>query len=346
MWRAAILMILFPNLARAETHEVTVGDNFFSPNDLTINVGDTVRWSYDGSRNHDVTADDLSWGSVTSSSFTYERTFDTAGEVLYHCTVHSSPGLDINTFQNGRIEVVGTVENLSPTSGFSFGCTDLDCSFTDQSTDSDGTISAWSWDFGDGAMSATQNPGHAYAAAGTYVVSLTVTDDDGAQDTSNQSVTVSSPPPPPPPEPDPVVINVGMMDAWFDPATAGQGFLITVWPDIEFMFLAWFTFDTERPPEDIEAILGDPGHRWITAQGSFSGDTAVLDVFLTSGGTFDSAEPAAVTDPAPIGSMTIHWTGCNAATVDYDIPALDLVGEVPIERIVPEHVAECEAGQP
>lgn len=45
-------------------------------------------------------------------------------------------------------------------------------------------------------------------------------------------------------------INAGFNDAWFNPATKGQGFLITVFPEIKQIFLAWFTFDTERPPGD------------------------------------------------------------------------------------------------
>lgn len=44
-------------------------------------------------------------------------------------------------------------------------------SFSDQST---GGITSWSWNFGDGGVSSTQNPQHAYGAAGTYAVTLTV----------------------------------------------------------------------------------------------------------------------------------------------------------------------------
>lgn len=253
--RLALLAALLPNIADAVTHEVQVGDNFFSPNDLTINVGDTVRWSYSGSRMHDVTADDFSWGSQTSSSFTYERTFNSVGEVLYHCTVHSAPGRDINSFQNGRLNVV---------------------------------------------------------------------------EATGQSV----------------AINVGMSDAWFDPATSGQGFFIIAWEDVQTMFLSWFTFDTVRPPEEVTAILGEPGHRWVTAQGPFSGDTATLEVFLTSGGVFDAADPPATTDQLPIGMITITWSSCAEGVLTYDLPLLGLMGEIPIQRIVPDNAVVCEAGQP
>jgi PKD repeat protein len=48
------------------------------------------------------------------------------------------------------------------------------------STDPDGTLTAYSWDFGDGATSAEADPTHFYALGGPYVATLTVTDDDGA----------------------------------------------------------------------------------------------------------------------------------------------------------------------
>ncbi|MDH3610982.1 MAG: PKD domain-containing protein, partial [Nitrosopumilus sp.] len=50
------------------------------------------------------------------------------------------------------------------------------------STDSDGTIVSYDWNFGDGNTGTGVSPSHTYAASGTYSVSLTVTDDDGATD--------------------------------------------------------------------------------------------------------------------------------------------------------------------
>lgn len=62
--------------------------------------------------------------------------------------------------------------------------------FTDQSSDSDGTIEQWQWDFGDGTTSTVQNPQHAYDTAASYSVTLTVTDSDSATDKTVQTVQV------------------------------------------------------------------------------------------------------------------------------------------------------------
>jgi PKD repeat protein len=82
--------------------------------------------------------------------------------------------------------------NQAPTASFSWNCTDFSCDFTDASTDGDGSIVSWDWNFGDGWSSNGQNPNHMYEYAGTYEVSLTVIDDDGASHSVSEEVTVGS----------------------------------------------------------------------------------------------------------------------------------------------------------
>jgi PKD repeat protein len=69
------------------------------------------------------------------------------------------------------------------------------------SSDPDGSVTSYAWSFADGATASGAQPSHSYSLAGTYLVSLTVTDDKGATDSATVSVTVAAPPPPPPPPP-------------------------------------------------------------------------------------------------------------------------------------------------
>jgi PKD repeat protein len=94
------------------------------------------------------------------------------------------------TFGRSVWEYVPT-GNVSPTANFTFATTSLTANFTDTSTDSDGTIVAWAWNFGDGATSAQRNPSHAYAVGGAYTVTLTATDNSGGTSTIAKTVTVS-----------------------------------------------------------------------------------------------------------------------------------------------------------
>jgi plastocyanin len=141
------------------------------------------------------------------------------------------------------------------------------------------------------------------------------------------------------------LINAAMSDAWFFPDTAGQGFFIIVWENQKLIFLAWFTYDTERPPEDVMANLGEPGHRWLTALGPYDGDSALLDVFLSSGMIFDSGTPEVTTEQLEDATIWITWSSCEEGVLTYNIPSLELSGDIPIQRIVDDNVAACEAAQ-
>lgn len=91
-----------PAIAMAQTtHDVSVGNNFFSPANITIQVGDTVRWTnpQDGGPQHDVTGD--GFGSDTAESFVFSHTFTQAGIETYLCTVHPATMTGVINVQGG-----------------------------------------------------------------------------------------------------------------------------------------------------------------------------------------------------------------------------------------------------
>jgi lysophospholipase L1-like esterase len=86
--------------------------------------------------------------------------------------------------------------NQAPTASFTFGCTDLTCSFdATGSTDADGTIVDYAWAFGPSASGSGAIASHTFSTAGTYDVTLTVTDDDASADSLTLPVTVNATPP-------------------------------------------------------------------------------------------------------------------------------------------------------
>ena len=106
------------------------------------------------------------------------------------------------------------------------------------------------------------------------------------------------------------------------------------------VFLAWFTYDTVRPDDPSGAILGEPGHRWMTAQGGYADNRAVLDVTFTEGGTFDSDTPTPVRRQD--GTITLEFSDCASGTVSYDIPSIGRQGVVPIQRVSTANIVHCQ----
>jgi len=157
--------------------------------------------SSDPDGDNTITTRTWNWGdgspAESNLGLTPSHTFATAGTPTVTLTVTDNGGKS-NTKSIPVTVSGGTTTNTPPVANFVVPSTcqvNAACSFTDGSTDSDGTIASWSWNFGDGtAADVNQNPTHTFAAAGPYQVALTVTDNGGATNAITQTVTVNSAP--------------------------------------------------------------------------------------------------------------------------------------------------------
>ena len=89
---------------------------------------------------------------------------------------------------------VNVQRNEKPSVSFTYSPSEVraggEVSFEESSSDPDGNVVSWEWDFGDGSSSTERNPAHVYEAPGTYTVSLTVTDNDGMRDSYSMDLVV------------------------------------------------------------------------------------------------------------------------------------------------------------
>ncbi len=181
-----------------------------------------------------------------------------------------------------KVTLLGS-SNQAPVAGFSSTANLLNVNFTSTSTDADGTIAAYAWNFGDTATSTLQNPSHAYAAAGTYNVALTVTDDKGATNTLTKAVTVAAANQAP-------VANFtsstsGLTASFTDTSTDADGTIAS---------RAWNFGDSSS------ATTANPSHSYATA-GSYNVSLTVTD---NQGATNSLSK-----------SVTVSSSGCTGTTI-------------------------------
>ena len=140
--------------------EVTFSDTSTDPD------GTIVSWAWDFG------------DGATSTEQNPVHTYANSGEYIVTLTVTDDAG-----FTDIIAQTVNPFDPIPPVAGFTLAINDLEVTFTDLSTDADGELVNWSWELGDGTTATDQNPVHTYANSGTFIATLTVTDNHGLTDT-------------------------------------------------------------------------------------------------------------------------------------------------------------------
>ncbi len=139
------------------------------------------------------------------------------------------------------------------------------------------------------------------------------------------------------------ILNSGLNGAWLNTQTPGQGILIEMLPGLDIGFMGWYTYDTQDP-SDTTSTIGYAGHRWLTGLGNIDQDnhSITFDLVNTTGGLFNNNQAVTNSDAGTYGTMTITFTDCANATVDFSFTAQQLNGSFAIQRISSDNVALCE----
>ena len=243
-------------------------------------AGLTASFDASTSSDSDGTVATYAWvfgDGTTGSGATTSHLYTAGGTFPVTLTVTDDDGATAE--HTATVTVAAPPPNAAPTAAFTSTMSHLGVALDGSgSTDTDGTLTSFAWNFGDGTTGAGATTSHTYTAAGTYDVTLTVTDDDGATNSVAKKVTVTSPPPPPP---------VVAADTFGRTATGGFGTADTGG--------AWAAYAGSTTL----SVSGGTGRMQVTAPG------ASVTASLTGVSVTDSASQVAVSlDKVPAGGST------------------------------------------
>ena len=158
---------------------------------LSVDFDATASSDFDGQ----VTSYNWDFGDGgTGSGATISHTYSSPGTYTATLTVTDDDGATATSTRTIDVAQPNAPPAASFTATPTSGTVPLNVAFdATGSIDGDGSIVAYAWTFGDGNAAIGSAPSHTYTAAGTYTVTLTVTDNDGATAASTSTITATDP---------------------------------------------------------------------------------------------------------------------------------------------------------
>jgi glucose/arabinose dehydrogenase/plastocyanin len=193
-WGLCATVLMIANSARSATQDVSIINFSFEPSTVSINTGDSVRWTENENDFHTTTSDDPLWDSgVLPFQAQFSFQFTAAGDYPYHCTTHSFMTASVSVTASSNQPP--TVSITSPTNGASFTAPAV-VPVNANATDPDGSVTNVAFFDGTTLLGQTNQPAYAVTAtlgAGVHPLTAVATDNLGLSATSSVvSVTVSS----------------------------------------------------------------------------------------------------------------------------------------------------------
>ncbi len=165
----------------------------FSQSATSAPTGTTISFNGTASYDPDGTVATWSWAfgdGATGTGSTASHTYTTAGTLTVTLTVVDNAGWTGSTTSQITITDRAPVASFNPSTTSVPTGTSISFDGT-SSYDPDGTVTAWSWTFGDGATAAGSTTTHAYSTPGTYSATLTVTDNGGLTASKTAQITIT-----------------------------------------------------------------------------------------------------------------------------------------------------------
>ncbi len=187
---AISLAVLAPTARASTTTNILVNDDFFSPTNVTIHPGDSVRWTWVGSFSHTSTSTGSLWDSgLHSNGFNFTNTFSSAGTFPYVCTLHAAIGMRGWVVVQGAANAAPVVAITSPTNHATFAAP-WSGVIRASVSDPDGTVAKVDFYSGATLIGSVSSPGASPGwnvtnlAAGGYSFKAIATDNLGATNIS------------------------------------------------------------------------------------------------------------------------------------------------------------------